>query len=149
MDTLLTSIYESERDDIGNSELMFFITYINTLEGIKTKIKNLHWAAKRLSIQDKRGAHLYLDDFLDIVAGFQDTVAESSQGILGIMELNDVIGTPVPVISPKELLIYVKDKTIRFYDNIPSSSIYSGIKSETETFIKDINKYTYLFQLTE
>lgn len=149
MDTLLTSIYESERDDIGNSELMFFITYINTLEGVKTKIKNLHWAAKRLPIQDKRGAHLYLDDFLDIVAGFQDTVAESSQGILGIMELNDVIGTPVPVISPKELLTYVKDKTIRFYDNMPSSSIYSGIKSETETFIKDINKYTYLFQLTE
>lgn len=131
------------------SGLNFFITYINVLEGVKTKIKNLHWAAKKLPNADKRGAHLYLDELLEIVQDFQDTVAESSQGILGIMDTSAVCGTSFNCSSTKELVDYMKVKTEDFYVNLPAGSDYAGIKSETEVFIKDITKYTYLFQLTE
>lgn len=131
------------------SGLSYFISYLNVLEGIKSKIKNLHWAAKKLPNADKRGAHLYLDEFLDIVVEFQDTVAESSQGILGIMETNAICGTPFTCSSTKELVDYMKSKTEDFYNNLPSGTDYVGIKSETEVFIKDITKYNYLFQLTE
>ena len=132
-----------------SSGLQFFVDYICVLEGVKTKIKNLHWAAKRLPNSDKRGAHLYLDEFLSVTSDFQDTVAESSQGILVIMDLNAVSGIPFDASSPKDLMDWIKGKTVEFYDSIPEGSLYAGIKSETEVYIKDITKYCYLFQLTE
>lgn len=146
---LLAPMLDLETESHSNPELAFFVNYISTLEGVKTKIKNLHWAARNLSNRDKRGAHIYLDDFLGIVSSFQDTIAESSQGIIGVMGMNEVSGTSFSVSSPKELISYVRDRTINFYNSLPSSTIYVGIKSETETFIKDITKYNYLFQLTE
>lgn len=129
--------------------LQFFIDYISTLEGAKTKIKNLHWAAKNLPNSDKRGAHLYLDEFLEIVSAFQDTVAECSQGILGEMGPSAISGAPCMCVSPRELIESLTNKTIQFYEGIPSGTIYIGIKSETETFIANLNKYKYLFRLTE
>ena len=129
--------------------LQYFISYINVLEGAKTKIKNLHWGAKNLPNADKRGAHLYLDDFLDIVSEFQDTVAESSSGILGEMSLNAISGVSLSCTTPGELINILLDKTTSFYDNLPSGTQYVGIKSETEVFIKDLTKYKYLFRLTE
>ena len=131
------------------SGLQYFINYINVLEGAKTKIKNLHWGAKNLPNADKRGAHLYLDDFLDIVSDFQDTIAESSSGILGEMDLNAISGTGMICTTPRDLINILLDKTVSFYDNLPSGTQYVGIRSETEVFIKDLTKYKYLFRLTE
>ena len=129
--------------------LQYFINYINVLEGAKTKIKNLHWGAKNLPNADKRGAHLYLDDFLGVVGDFQDTIAESSSGILGEMDLNAISGVSMSCTTPRDLINILLDKTTSFYDNLPSGTHYVGIKSETETFIKDLTKYKYLFRLTE
>ena len=131
------------------SGLQYFINYINVLEGAKTKIKNLHWGAKNLPNADKRGAHLYLDDFLDIVSDFQDTIAESSSGILGEMDLNAISGIGMTSTTPRDLINTLLDKTVSFYDNLPSGTQYVGIRSETEVFIKDLTKYKYLFRLTE
>lgn len=127
----------------------FFIGYLNILEGMKTKIKNFHWAAKKLSNADKRGTHLYLDEFLDIVSDFQDKVAESYQGILGEMNVDSIAGVSISCSSTSELISYIIDKTTQFYNGMPTDSIYSGIKSETEVFILNLNKYKYLFRLTE
>lgn len=131
------------------SGLQYFINYINVLEGAKTKIKNLHWGAKNLPNADKRGAHLYLDDFLGIVSDFQDTIAESSSGILGEMDLNAISGIGMTSTTPRDLINTLLDKTVSFYDNLPSGTQYVGIRSETEVFIKDLTKYKYLFRLTE
>ena len=40
-------------------------------------------------------------------------------------------------------------KTEEFYNRIPQDTCYVGIKSETETFIHNIFKYKYLFELTD
>lgn len=129
--------------------LQFFVNYLCSLEGAKTKIKNLHWAAKRLPLIDKRGNHIYLDSFLAVVSDFQDTVAECSQGILGDMNVDSI--KPVQVLSstPIGVVGWLIDKTTQFYENIPLGTIYVGIKSETESFIRDLTKYKYLFNITE
>lgn len=145
-DTLFTPLDKVESTPTG---LQFFINYINVLEGAKTKIKNLHWGAKNLPNSDKRGAHLYLDDFLEIVGDFQDTIAESSSGILGEMDLNAISGVGLTCTTPRDLISILIDKTTAFYENLPSGTVYTGIKSETEVFIKDLTKYKYLFRLTE
>ena len=146
--TLLAPM-ENMSTSMSPTGLQFFISYINVLEGAKSKIKNLHWVAKNLPNSDKRGAHLYLDDFLEIIADFQDTIAESSSGILGEMNLNAISGVPMSCTTPKELIDTLLEKTISFYEGLPSPTEYVGIKSETEVFIKDLTKYKYLFRLTE
>lgn len=128
----------------------FFLNYVNILEGIKTQIKNLHWASLMLPDRSKRGAHIYLDDFHEEVSDFQDLVAESAMGITGTsFKMNTVSGTPFNASSTKDLMNYVQNKTLEFYSNIPQTPLCAGIKSETETFILKVNQYVYRFELTE
>lgn len=150
METLLTTIYDEEETHSRSSIFNFFLTYVNVLEGIKTQIKNVHWASLKLPNSDKRGAHLYLDDFLEVVGNFQDLVAESAMGITGeSFEFNTVKGVPFHASSTNELIKYIQNKTVEFYDAIPKETIYAGIKSETETFILNINQYVFRFKLTD
>nr|DAH00749.1 MAG TPA: hypothetical protein [Crassvirales sp.] len=150
METLLTTIYDEEETHSDDSIFNFFLTYVNVLEGIKTQIKNVHWASLKLPNSDKRGAHLYLDDFLEVVEDFQDLVAESAMGITGeSFEFNTVKGVPFHASSTDELIKYIQNKTVEFYDAIPKETIYAGIKSETETFILNINQYVFRFKLTD
>lgn len=150
METLLTTIYDEEETHSRSSIFNFFLTYVNVLEGIKTQIKNVHWASLKLLNSDKRGAHLYLDDFLEVVGNFQDLVAESAMGITGeSFEFNTVKGVPFHASSTDELIKYIQNKTVEFYDAIPKETIYAGIKSETETFILNINQYVFRFKLTD
>lgn len=135
-----------------NNEQKLFLNFINVLEGSKTMCKALHWGATNLNINDKRGAHLYLDDFLDIISNFQDTIAESCQGILGtFLNISNVKGTSTTkdIEYPTDLVDYLIENSKYFYNSVPKDIIYVGIKSETETFIVNLNKYNYLFKLTQ
>ena len=138
---------------VGTSQvvqgLQYYIDFINILEGVKTRIKNMHWASKKIANSDKRGVHLYLDDLLGVIGDFQDTIAESSQGIYGSMNLDSVSGVQFIASTPKELVAYIQDKTALFYAGLPQTTSCAGIKSETEVLIKDLQKYQFLFSLTE
>ena len=138
-DNLFTPM-ESYRDMTSSQ---FFISFLNQLEGWKTKCKNLHWAAP------KKNIHVYLDEFLDILSDYQDSLAEGYMGILGKMQPNAIKGVPSETLNAYEFIAEVKAKTLAFYDKIPQSTIYKGITSECETFIQNINKYDYLFHLCD
>ena len=76
-DNLLEGFQREEtvmEEDKDAGLFRFFHEYVNVLEGIKTQTKNVHWASLKLPNRDKRGAHLYLDDFLEEVGDFQDLV---------------------------------------------------------------------------
>lgn len=120
-----------------------FIEFINKLEGWKTKCKNLHWSAP------KKNIHVYLDEFLDIMSDYQDGLAEGYMGILGKMMPNAVKGIASDTLNAIDFIEEVKAGTIAFYDKIPQETIYKGIASECETFIQNINKFRYLFSLTD
>ncbi len=138
-DTLLTPLSESGIPN--NSNMSYFIKYLNILEGFKTKIKNLHWAAFAMNI------HVRLDELLEIVSDFQDSVAEESMGIHGQLGPNVISGTPCECVDPLAMLESLKQKTVTFYKGLGDKVDYVGIKSETETFIHELNKYLYLFRL--
>ena len=119
-----------------------FVQFICKLEGWKTKCKNLHWAA------DKNNIHVRLDEFLNILSDYQDTVAE---GIMGALDThlgpNDVKGDPGTISCPIEFIQSVKQESLDFYTTIPEEPLYAGLKSEHETFIQNVCKYAYLFSL--
>ena len=142
-DTLLTpmNIYNQENSNTNTSE--FFISFLNKLEGWKTKCKNLHWAAP------KKNIHVYLDEFLSILSDYQDGLAEGYMGILGKMQPNVIKGISSNTLNAIDFINEVRGATVVFYDKIPQETVYKGIASECETFIQNINKYKYLFELCD
>ena len=120
-----------------------FICFICKLEGWKTKCKNLHWAAP------KKNIHVYLDEFLEILSDYQDSLAEGYMGILGQMGPNDVCGHPCTMPDAQSFIKEVKQCTCEWYSKLPQDPIYKGVCSECETFIQNINKYDYLFSLCD
>lgn len=141
-DSLFTPM-EEEREDNSLTGNQFFISFLNQLEGWKTKCKNLHWAAP------KKNIHVYLDEFLDILSDYQDGLAEGYMGILGKMQPNVIKGIPSETLNATDFIEEVKIGTLSFYSKIPQETIYKGITSECETFIQNINKYKYLFSLCD
>ena len=137
---LMDEMFKTSQDE---NPSQFFISFINLLEGWKTKCKNLHWAAP------KKNIHVYLDEFLGVISGYQDGFAEEYQGLLGHMQPNVVKGTPSDALNAMDFINEVKAGTTKFYENIPEGTLYAGIRSECETFIHNILKYKYLFELTD
>lgn len=128
-------------EPVNSTEL--FITFLNKLEGWKTRCKNLHWSAP------KKNIHEYLDDFLDILSDYQDGLAEEIMGITDKFQPNILKGIPSGALNAFDFIDEVKMGTLAFYDRIPQDSIYKGVTSECETFIHNINKYIYLFKLSD
>ena len=140
-DSLFTSMESSRSTEVSGSQ--FFINFLNQLEGWKTKCKNLHWAAP------KKNIHVYLDEFLDVLSDYQDSLAEEYQGLLGHMAPNVIRGIGSEALNAIDFIREVKSGTVKFYESIPTDTVYSGIKSECETFIHNILKYKYLFELCD
>lgn len=140
-DILLEPIGKTPEQVLDKTEI--FLTFINRLEGWKTKCKNLHWAAP------KKNIHVYLDEFLTILSDYQDSLAEEYQGLLGHMQPNAVKGTPSEVLNALDMILEIKIETLKFYETIPTGVEYAGIRSECETFIHNVLKYKYLFELCD
>lgn len=142
-DNLFTPMESSIKVEENITGSQFFINFLNQLEGWKTKCKNLHWAAP------KKNIHVYLDEFLEILSDYQDSLAEEYQGILGHMQPNVIKGIESNTLNAIDFIKEIRVKTEEFYNKIPQETIYVGIKSECETFIHNILKYKYLFELTD
>lgn len=123
------------------SGMQMFIDLINTLEGYKTRIKNMHWAAEAMNI------HLRLDEMLDIVADYEDSIAEESMGIFQKMGPLDISGTKCNDSDPAKMLNSLLQCVNSFYASLADDIRFAGMKSETEVFIHEINKHKYLFSL--
>ena len=65
------------------------------------------------------------------------------------MQPNAIKGIPCDCLNAIDFIKEVSVKTEEFYNKIPQDTCYVGIKSETETFIHNIFKYKYLFELTD
>lgn len=129
-----------------------FLDFLSFLEGIKTHCKVMHWGIIHINVNSKRGAHIYLDNFLDKISEYEDMIAETSQGILGnYITINNLKGKSVVegvAENPNDLCKWLLKNIYIFYNILEDlGNEFVGIKSETETFIKDIQQYNYLFSL--
>ena len=130
----------SKSETNGNSTDLY-INFLCQIEGWKTKCKNLHWAAQNDSI------HRRLDDLADVLSSYQDALAEDYMGINGRVRPDILTGISSNAIEPNTFISEIIENTLSFYSQIDSSVVYAGIKSETETFIHNLNKIKYLCSL--
>lgn len=133
---------EIHETSIGSEEpFCDVIHFLCRIEGFKTKVKNLHWASKDMSI------HVKLEDFLSVISEYQDSVAEDYMGIQGTMQPNVLCGIEDKSLDALTMLQALKEATLSFYSTLPDPPCYKGIVSETEAFMHELNKYKYLFTL--
>lgn len=118
-----------------------YIAFISKIEGWKTRCKNLHWAAPRKNI------HVYLDEFLEILSDYQDSLAEEIMGISGKIPPTAIAGVAPLSSDAWNFIKEIQTDTLIFYSQISKEDIYAGVRSECETFIHNVNKYIYLFSL--
>lgn len=120
-----------------------YITFISKLEAFKTKCKNLHWSAPNEPI------HVRLDEFLGIISDYEDSIAEEVMGMTKQFKPTDINPAPFShiqsITNASDFIEAISKETNIFYDSLCPHC--AGLKSETETFIHNINKYKYLFSL--
>ena len=93
---------------------------------------------------------MYLDEFLGVLSDYEDSLAEDIMGVLGSrLSPTSINGTSCSSDNALDLISEVSTATIIFYKKISDNPNYVGIKSETETFIHNIKKYNYLFNLCD
>lgn len=116
----------------------FFIRLIAQMEGFKTRLKEIHWAAENMS------THKLVDDILDSFTKFQDAVAEDVQGEFGDFP----VGSIHPLLpSSTELIPLLKEMRYEILI-VPLNGIdgdmYTGIINEMEDFYHKLNVFIYL-----
>ena len=138
---LMNDVPTISKSETNGNPTDLYINFLCQIEGWKTKCKNLHWAAQNDSI------HRRLDDLTDVLSSYQDALAEDYMGINGRVRPDILTGISSNAIEPNTFISEIIENTLGFYSQIDSSVAYEGIKSETGTFIHNLNKIKYLFSL--
>lgn len=117
------------------------MSYINKLQAYRTAIKNLHWDSNSLS------EHKLLDEIDSKVNEYQDEIAEVAQGVYGIIKMNELRPRRYKITSSKKMLSDMVGDTANFYGTIKRSKDCIGLRSVMESFLGDLNKFTYLLDI--
>lgn len=125
----------------GGSEKSTMLSYVNLLEGYKTKFKNLHWSAKDDPL------HKRVDEFLAELSSFQDSISEDIQGTIGPFATNEIKGTDVSANDALTAIQTLFKETVSFRSKVEGGEDYFGLVSEIDNFCHNIKKYIYLFKM--
>lgn len=113
------------------------IKYIEKIEGYKTALKSLHWAAKNMS------EHKLMDEFSDILTDYEDELAEIAQGVYGTIKLNTIKPILYKVQSSKKCFNDILKDTNNFHNTLKGDKL-KGLRSIVESFLAEVDKHIYL-----
>lgn len=123
------------------SDNTYMISLINKIEGYKTALKELHWAAPNNS------THIRIDEFLNELGDFEDAIAEDCQATDGQIIPGTIQGTPCKGKDIFMILDAIKADLIdlkRMYEHNPE---YTGVINEVDDFFHTLKKYIYLLRI--
>lgn len=117
------------------------LNFINRLEGYRSIMKFLHWAAPR------RSRHEVLDDAFSDLGDFEDEFAEDAQAIYGQVSPDDC--NPIPAKSKDDIGLMKEIRAdlanMKLYLDKP---MYTGLVNEVEDYFHKVNKTIYLLNLS-
>lgn len=124
---------------ISDNEMM--LSFARRLEGYKTKIKELHWAAPSHSV------HIVLDDFFASLGDFEDKIIEVAQGFLGQIRLGTLIPITCDTNNDIECLIAIQKDITYIRSLIKDRDEYIGIVNGIEDFHETLGQSLYLLRI--
>lgn len=125
----------------GNADRDLMCSYINALEGYKTKFKNLHWSANNDAL------HLRVDEFSDALSGYQDAVSEDIQGTIGAFSPSELKGIEIATNDAMSTIKLLHKDTLAFRKRVDGNEEHYGLISVIDDFLHTIKKYIYLFRM--
>jgi DNA-binding ferritin-like protein len=149
----MDQIFDMPNIQIGNNAnpmMSNMCDYVGKLEGIRFKLKILHWGVVNLPYSGKKGLHEYLDEFVDMIGDYYDSIVEGISGLNNTnINLSDINISQCDLNTLPEIMQYLENITINYYDGLPDLTKYKGITSKIETFIESIDDYKYKFNITK
>ena len=135
---------EEKGDELEKSEKKdksIFNTYLNFLEGAKTRLKNIHWG------EEDDSKHVYLDDLSENVSEFEDKIAEAGQAGFGRFKDGEIQGDEVEESDPIAICQMIFDKTVEFRKELAGRDEYNGEVSWIDDFLATLKQSKYRLQL--
>lgn len=135
---------ETSKENIEKSEKKdksIFNTYLNFLEGAKTRLKNIHWG------EEDNSKHVYLDDLSENVSEFEDKIAEAGQAGFGRFKDGEIQGDEVEESDPIAICQMIFDKTVEFRKELAGRDEYNGEVSWIDDFLATLKQSKYRLQL--
>lgn len=135
---------EEKGDELEKSEKKdksIFNTYLNFLEGAKTRLKNIHWG------EEDNSKHVYLDDLSENVSEFEDKIAEAGQAGFGRFKDGEIQGDEVEESDPIAICQMIFDKTVEFRKELAERDEYNGEVSWIDDFLATLKQSKYRLQL--
>mgnify|MGYP001787734815 FL=1 len=118
------------------------LNFENRLQGYRTRVKELHFAANRHSI------HIIMDDFGSSLADFEDNIMEDAQAIHGQYTPGEINPVLPKSLDPEGILKEIRADLINMKDFFESQPMYTGCLNELEDFFHVVNQNIYLVKLS-
>lgn len=140
-DTISKEEKEDELEKSEKKDKSIFNTYLNFLEGAKTRLKNIHWG------EEDNSKHVYLDDLSENVSEFEDKIAEAGQAGFGRFKDGEIQGDEVEKSDPIAICQMIFDKTVEFRKELAGRDEYNGEVSWIDDFLATLKQSKYRLQL--
>lgn len=140
-DTISKEEKEDELEKSEKKDKSIFNTYLNFLEGAKTRLKNIHWG------EEDNSKHVYLDDLSENVSEFEDKIAEAGQAGFGRFKDGEIQGDEVEESDPIAICQMIFDKTVEFRKELARRDEYNGEVSWIDDFLATLKQSKYRLQL--
>lgn len=140
-DTISKEEKEDELEKSEKKDKSIFNTYLNFLEGAKTRLKNIHWG------EEDNSKHVYLDDLSENVSEFEDKIAEAGQAGFGRFKDGEIQGDEVEESDPIAICQMIFDKTVEFRKELAGRDEYNGEVSWIDGFLATLKQLKYRLQL--
>lgn len=115
------------------------INFLSNCEGYHQALKAIHWST------EKKAEHLLTDDIDSDVLDFEDRIAESIMGILGMRYGNGELKTMLPSATDlKALLNEMEEDVFSFIDEVGEDKKVTGLVNILEEFCEKITTWKYL-----
>ena len=131
----------TDYNNLLKSEKEDFKSYLNFLEGVKTRIKGIHWD------EEDDSKHKYLDDLADEVGEFEDKFAEAGQAGFGRFDEGEITGEEVNEGDPIKLIDLIVRRTLEMRSKIEGNEGYIGEVSWIDDFLASLKQSKYRMQM--
>lgn len=123
------------------SEKQLFNTYLNFIEGAKTRIKNIHWG------EEDNSKHVYLDDLTELVSDFEDLFSEAAQAGFGRFKDGEIQAEEVEEDDPVKIAWLIYNRTIELRKHLEEKELYWGEISYMDDFLVKLKQSVYRLQM--
>ena len=121
----------------------FILDLENKLQGIGTRIKELHFSAPSMSI------HKLVDDFDAEFREFEDEVMENAQGLWGFIQPGDLKPELPEAMEFETLLEDIRGILVGIKKTAGDNMMWTGIINIVDEFFATTNKYIYLIKIAK